>query len=113
MLAPARMSRCVHPVPLTTLTTSHLLIPARTRAPRPAALFNHHVLAAGGAFFITKKALLLVEHSFAVTFYTAVHAHAEHRPERPAGALQLPLTLLTSPYAHSRQVGQDCDPPLL
>ena len=83
-------------------------------APRPATVFNHHVLAAGGAFFITKKALLLVEHSFAVTFYTAVHAHAEHRPERPAGALQLPLTLtLTSPYAHSRQVGQDCDPPLL
>ena len=46
----------------------HRLTLARVCAPRPATLFNHHVLAAGGDFCLTKKASLRVEHSFAVTF---------------------------------------------
>ena len=63
------------------------------------------------SFSPTKKAVLLVEHSFSVTFYTAVHGHAKDRQEGPAGAQQLPLTLtLTWPQAHSGQVGQVCDP---
>ena len=62
-LRPTRRYRCLHSAPRTTLTTQHRLIRARMCAPRPATLLNQHVLAAGGAFFLTKKASLLVEPS--------------------------------------------------
>ena len=77
--------RCVHPALRTALTTLHRLILAGMCAPRSATLFYQHVLAAGGTFFLTKKAAQLVASTVIFLCMGRMRLLAHHQ-DRPPGS---------------------------